>query len=214
MRIIFFLTLFLAGGFSLFAQDKDPKAKAVLDEVSKKIKGYTSYSVEFSTNLKKDKVDENYNGKAIIKGDKYIIETKDQKIISDGKTVWTILLKEKEVYENPIDDSGDDELLNPTKMFNLWEKDFKYKWIKEEAVGGVTLIEIHLFPTNPSKAKFHTVIVKINKATNEVSSVIVKGKEGDVLTYKLLKLVPNVPINDADFKFDKAKYPGYTIYKD
>ncbi|MBX7093371.1 MAG: outer membrane lipoprotein carrier protein LolA [Flavobacteriales bacterium] len=200
-------------GFQSFAQDKDPKAKAELDEVSKKVKGYTSFSVEFSSNLKtKDGGSENQSGKATIKGNKYIIETGEQKIISDGKTVWTILVKEKEVYENPAEDD-DDELMNPTKMFSIWEKDFKYKWVKEETVNGATLVEIHLFPVSPAKSKFHTVIIKINKATHDVNSVTVKGKEGDVLTYKLVKLTPNVNVNDADFKFDKAKYPGYTVIK-
>lgn len=213
MKTSLFMTALLFLGMQSFAQDKDPKAKAVLDEVSKKVKGYTSFSVEFSSNLKTtDGVNENHSGKAIIKGDKYIIEAGDQKIISDGKMVWTILIKEKEVYENPIEDGDDDQLLNPTKMFNLWEKDFKYKWVKEETVSGVTLVEINLYPLK-TKSKFHTVIVKVNKSTNEIHTVIVKGKDGEVLTYKLLKMTANVSVSDADFKFDKAKYPGYTVIK-
>lgn len=207
------MTAMLFLGLQSFAQDKDPKAKAVLDEVSKKVKGYTSFSIEFSSNLKTpDGVNENKGGKATIKGDKYIIEAGDQKIISDGKTVWTILVKEKEVYENPMEDNDDDQLLNPTKIFTLWEKDFKYKWVKEETANGVTLVEINLYPTKP-KSKFHTVIVKVNKSTHDINSVTVKGKDGEVLTYKLTKLTPNVAVSDADFKFDKAKYPGYTVIK-
>jgi outer membrane lipoprotein-sorting protein len=213
MKTLFITAALIFTGIAGFAQDKDPKAKAVLDEVSKKIKSYTSFSVEFSSNMKNSGgANENISGKAIIKGNKYIIESGNQKILCDGKTVWTIMHKEKEVYPNPLEEGdAEDQLLNPTKMFTIWEKDFKYRWIKEEVVAGVTLVEIHLFPMNPAKSKFHTVIVKINKATNELHTVIVKGKDGDVLTYKLLKLTPNVPVNDADFKFDKAKYPGYTV---
>lgn len=210
--LIALLSLLMIANQSI-AQDKDPKAKAVLDEVSKKIKSYTSFSVEFSFNLKTaDKIDETQKGTALIKGKSYIIDMGNQKLLCDGKTVWTILKDEKEVYPNPIEPGDkDDDLFDPSNLFTLWEKDFKYRWVKEETVEGVVLVEISMVPLNPAKSKYHTIIVKVNKAKSELHTVIVKGKDGETLTYKLTKMVANPPVNDADFKYSPAKYPGYTV---
>lgn len=199
---------------AISAQDKDPKAKAILDDLSKKMKAYTSFTVEFSSKLEKksDGVNETQSGKATIKGNKYIVEVGDQKILCDGATTWTILTGDKEVYESKVG-ADQDDLLDPSKMFSLWEKDFKYKLAKEETVAGSVIAEIHLFPTKAG-SKYHTVIIKIDKTKMEMKSVVVKGKDGEVLTYTLTKLTTNVASNDADFKFDKAKYPGYTVIKD
>lgn len=214
MRTTVLLMGFLFLGLNVNAQEKDPKAKAVLDEVSKKIKSYNSFAVEFTSTLKASSgaSPETQSGKAIIKGDKYIVEIGGQKIINDGKSVYTIVIADKEVYVNEIEE-GDDDLLNPSKMFTIWEKDFKYKYIKEETIGGVPVHEIHLYPVNPAKSKYHTIIVKINKAKSELHSVIVKGKEGEVLSYTLTKFTANPSVTDDDFKFVKAKYPGYTIIR-
>lgn len=212
MRTSIFLAAILLLVNQSFAQDKDPKAKAVLDEVSKKIKSYTSYSVEFSYELKSPNVNEEMKGKATIKGNSYKIEMGNQTILCDGKTVWTILKDEKEIYVNPIEPGNkEDDMFNPAELFKLWEKDFKYKWVKEETVNGLTLINIQLAPMNPGKSKYHTVILKVDKAKSELNTVIMKGKEGETMTYKLTKFTPNIPVNDADFKYTPAKYPGYTV---
>ena len=199
---------------SVFAQDKDPKAKAILDDLSKKMKAFTSFTIDFTSKLEKkaDGVNESQSGKATMKGNKYIIEVGDQKILCDGVTVWTILTGDKEVYESKVG-ADQEELLDPSKMFSLWEKDFKYKLVKEETVGTSTIAEIHLFPVKTG-SKYHTIIIKIDKTKMEMKSVVVKGKDGEVLTYTLNKLTTNVTVNDADFKFEKSKYPGYTVIKD
>jgi outer membrane lipoprotein-sorting protein len=187
-------------------QDQDPKAKKVLEELSKKMKSYNSFVIEYTRSLKSKDVNETQKGTAYVKGDKYKLDEGDKVIYSDTKNTWTILPKEKEVYVNPIDEKDKEESVNPTQLFNMWEKDFKYRHVKEE--NGVH--EIHLFPMNPKKSKFHTIIMKIDANKQELSSVIIKRKEADEFTFKLNKLTPNA-VSDADVKFEKAKYSGYTI---
>lgn len=191
-----------------FAQDQDPKAKAILDELSKKTKGYTSIQVEFTmkTSNKTSNTNESVKGTATTKGNKYIVDLVKQKILCDGVKVWTLLMKDKECTEETVGDSGD-ETMNPTKLLTIWEKGFKYRFIKDE--GGIQ--EIHLFPTDTKKSKYHTVILKIDKAKQQVSSVTVKGKSGDVTELTVTKFTPNVAIEDAKFKFSKKDYPDFTV---
>jgi outer membrane lipoprotein-sorting protein len=195
--------------FTAMQQDQDPKAKAILDEVSKKTKGYTSFQVEFTMQLENTtkKINESNSGKATMKGNKYIVELGKQKILCDGKVVWTIDTEGRQVTETPVEEADDE--MNPTKMMTIWEKGFRYRYIGEVKEGTTTLHEIHLFPTNPAKAKYHTVILKIDKAKSQVHSVVIKKKNGDVHTLKITKFTPNVTIDDAEFKFDPKKYPGY-----
>lgn len=191
-----------------FAQDQDPKAKAILDELSKKTKGYTSVQVEFTmkTTNKTSNVNESVKGTATTKGTKYMVDLGKQKVLCDGVKIWTLLIKEKECNEETVEDSGD-ETMNPTKLMTIWEKGFKYRFIKEE--NGIQ--EIHLFPTDTKKSKYHTVIIKIDKAKGQVSSVTVKGKGGDVTELIINKFTPNVPIDDAKFKFTKKDYPDFKV---
>jgi outer membrane lipoprotein carrier protein len=191
-----------------FAQDQDPKAKAILDELSKKTKGYTSVQVEFTmkTTNKTNNVNESVKGTATTKGTKYVVDLGKQKVLCDGVKIWTLLIKEKECNEETVEDSGD-ETMNPTKLMTIWEKGFKYRFIKEEA--GIQ--EIHLFPTDTKKSKYHTVILKVDKAKVQVSSVTVKGKSGDVTELTINKFTPNVTIDDAKFKFTKKDYPDFKV---
>lgn len=191
-----------------FAQDQDPKAKAILDELSKKTKSYTSVQVEFTmkTTNKTNNVNESVKGTATTKGNKYIVDLGKQKILCDGVKIWTLLIKEKECNEETVEDSGD-ETMNPTKLMTIWEKGFKYRFVKEE--NGIQ--EIHLFPTDTKKTKYHTVIVKVDKAKQQVSSVTVKGKSGDVTELIVNKFTPNVTMDDAKFKFTKKEYPEFTV---
>jgi outer membrane lipoprotein-sorting protein len=206
-------TLLLAGGLALCSfgilQDQDSKAKTILDDVSKKTKAFSSIHVDFNLKLEntKSKINESNNGKAIMKGSKYIVDFGKHKLLCDGKYVWSIDTDGKQVTETPVEEADDE--MNPTKMMTIWEKGFKYRYVAEVKEDGTTLHEIHLFPTNPAKTKFHTVILKIDKAKSQIHSVVIKKKNGDVHTLKITKFTTNGAADDADFKYDTKKYPGY-----
>jgi len=63
----------------------------------------------------------------------------------------------------------------------------------------------------PKESKYHTLIVKINKAENKIHSMTVKTKDGISLYYTIEKMLSNIEITDSKFKFDKAKHPGIEI---
>ena len=73
---------------------------------------------------------------------------------------------------------------------------------------------INLFPKNPGKVQYHTIILYISKSTNDLKKAIMKAKDGTVMTYSLTKFTPNAAVEDSKFVFDIKKYPGYTLVKD
>ena len=207
--VILAALMMITGTMNAQIPNMDPKAKAILDEVSKKNKAYTTMSVDFSYSYynKKNKSTDNQSGKIIIKGQKYRLEIAKQTVFCDGKTVWTYLKDSKEVQINNM--STDDDAINPQNILSIWEKGYKCKYIKDETVGGAAVQAIDLTPLKGKK--FYKVRLNIDKTKKQVHSAVVYDKTGDTYTYKITKFTPNAAVSDAMFTFNKADYPGVEI---
>ncbi len=206
---ILFVTAFTLG---VNAQDRDPKAKAILDQLSEKAKDYTTVQATFDKVFTKGSTRATGSGSVTIKGKKFILKTGEgQDIYSDGRTVWTHIIDSKEVMKCSVEESLEDVQFDPSEMFTIWERDFKYKYDGEETIGGVSHHVIKLFPTKSDKG-FHTIILKINKETLEIKQFIIKGKDGSTTQYTLTTFKTGMSLSDSMFMFNKAKHPGVEIF--
>lgn len=198
---------------SFISFGQDTKSQAVLDKLSSKIKGLSSFYIEFNATVKSPNgKTESEIGKGWVKGNKFSAAYGDNTILSNGLKQWTIVKEDKSVYE--ADASKADDLLNPKKLMTIWEKDFKNNFEKEETLNGETVVVIRLVPNNPGKAEFHSIYVSISKAANELRKAVVKMKNGTVMTYTLTKFTENPAVEDAKFVYDPKKYPGYDLVRD
>ncbi len=207
------ICLTLLGSSLVYGQDA--KADGILDKVSAKIKGLKTFYVEFSATIKNSTngTNTNMSGKGWVKGDKFSATYGETTLISNGIKTWSIVKEEKTVYET--DASGaDEESINPKKLMTIWETGFKSKYEKEETLGGEKVHVIYLYPKNPKKANYHTIIVYVSKEDNELKKAILKSNDGTVSTFTMTKFTSNPAIEDSKFVFDKSKYPGYTVVKD
>jgi outer membrane lipoprotein-sorting protein len=154
------------------------------------------------------KINEVKTGNIIVKGDKYRLEITGQTVICDGKTVWTYI---KDANEVNIDNmKTDDDAINPTKLLNMYEKNFTYKLIKEATVNGKYVQIIDLKPIKGKK--YYKVRLTIDKALLQiVSSVVFDKNQTTTYTYLVTKFTPNFPVTDAGFTFNKASYPGVEV---
>ncbi|MFP5471898.1 MAG: LolA family protein, partial [Bacteroidia bacterium] len=137
----------------------------------------------------------------------------DQEMYSDGVKQWTYLKEDNECYVENLADAGDD-FITPTKLLTIWEQGFKYEFDKETTVGGVVVESIKLYPIDPKKSQFHTVVLNIDKNKKQIQSAIIKAKSGVTITYILTKFETNLEIPDTIFKFDKTKHPGVVVIED
>lgn len=202
------LTLF---GIIAMAQT-DPKAKAILAEVSKKYRTYDVVKSDFSFTLdnKQAKVKETQQGTLYVKANanKYKIAMTNQELISDGKVQWTYLKNDKEVQVSNVDNSG--ESLNPAKIFTIYEKGFKYLYTGEQKIGGKTYQMIDLSPTDIKKLVFK-VRLSIDKATKQIANVVIFEKNGNTYTYNVKTFTPNIKVPETTFAFDAKRYPGVEV---
>jgi outer membrane lipoprotein-sorting protein len=58
---------------------------------------------------------------------------------------------------------------------------------------------------------FHKVYVYVDKATKSISSAKFLEKTGNRYSYTINSFKPNAAISEADFVFDKKKFPGVEV---
>lgn len=202
----------LALSVAVTAQDSE--SQAILDKLSKKMKAETSFYIEFSANVKNEStgMDQNETGKGWVKGSKFYASYGENTIISNGVKTWTIVKEEKSVYEADASED-DEESINPKKLMTIWESGFKNKYGKETTLNDEAVHLIYLYPKNPGSVEYHTIMLFIAKS-NELKKVVLKMKDGTVMTYRLTKYTSNPEVTDSKFVFDSKKYPGYTVIRD
>ncbi len=196
--------LFVGASLLSSAQDQDPKAKAILDELSKTTKAYKSITADYSfTILSKEKKQvEKQNHKVQVKGNKFKLDIPGNTIICDGTTLWNYNKDAKEVTIKNFD-ATNEEQLNPSKIFTLYESGYKFKYDKEEKVGTVACHVIDLFPSvKPEKKKFHTVKLYVDKIKKQVVKLTMMMKDGGENIYEIKTMKPNLEIADNLFVFD------------
>jgi outer membrane lipoprotein carrier protein len=184
-------------------------SKEVLDKLSAKAKTWNTLSADFSSNLvdKKNNKNIKQEGNIKIKGKKYTISLSDYQIYTDGTTIWTY---DKKSNTCTIDNLKDvkDGAFDPSEIFTIWEKDFKNEMKNSNAtVDGIGCYEIALYPNNPKGKSYHTIMMYVDKAKNELTKAVVKTRDGGEISYRIKNIKPNLPLQDGDFSFQKSKFP-------
>lgn len=185
----------------------DPKALQILDAMSKKYKAIAAFEANISQTLTNDveKINEEFKGKITVKGDKFKLVLPEQEVINNGSTVWTYLPEAKEVNIDNYDPTSED--VNPTKIYNIYKKGFKYLYLQDKTEGGVLCEEIDLVPEKKD-AQFFKIKMFINKKDKSIQSWTMFDKGGNKYKYTISKFNPNIKVDDSFFTFDVSKYPG------
>ena len=211
MKKLYLSALLLTTTMFAFAQASDPAAKAILDGVSTKFKTFTTVQASFAYKV------ENASGKALssktgsilMKGLKYKVTFSGQEIFCNGTTVWNYDKSANEVTISKLDASSG--MVTPQKMFtNFYDKDFRYLLNGEKTVNGKVVQEIEMTPIDKSKA-FHKVYVQVDKKAKTIYSTKVLENAGNRYSYTVTTMKTNVAMTDAQFTFDKIKYPGVEV---
>lgn len=205
-------SLIFISNFS-FAQDQDPKAKPILDDLSKATKAYKTIVSEYVFTIinKEKKQLEKQTGKVQVKGNKFRLDIPGNVIVCDGKTIWAHNKDAAEVTIKSFDATNEDQL-NPSKIFTMYETGYKYKYDKEEKVGVALCHVIILYPTiKPEKKKFHTVKLYIDKSKKQMVKMVMLMKDGSTQTYEIKVFKPNVELADAVFVFDLKPFKADQI---
>lgn len=202
------IALLCSSATMTFAQDA--RASAILDAMSKKYKTMTSFQAAFTYTTEGSGVKESMKGDVTVKGTKYRLKLAGQEIFNNGQTVSTYVKETNEVNITAYDPNEGGGNIDPTKIYTIYKKGYKYIFIEEQKEGAKVYEVIELTPENKA-AQVKNVRITVDKKDRSVRSWKITDKSGKKTTFKVDKFTPNVAVTDSYFTFDKSKYPGVEV---
>ena len=209
-KSLLFIVFFIFGS-AVQAQDK--KAKALLDEVTAKVKSYDNIVIDFkySLNNNKENINQESKGSVIQKGNQYVLNFMGITKIFDGKKVYTIVPEDEEVSISKFDDK-DANAITPSKMLTFFNNGYKYTWDILQNIKGRKIQYIKLIPIS-SKDQRKEILLGIDVQTKHIYNFIETGKNGTKTTLIVNSFKTNQPLSKNQFTFVESKYPNYYINK-
>jgi outer membrane lipoprotein-sorting protein len=206
----FFIILFLVSLTGVAQQD--PAAKEILDRVAEKNKQYKSIQANFELIIENRREDQTSGSSGIIKikGEKYYMESMGTKVFYNGTTLWSYMEDINEVTISEPDQESDDIIENPVKIFDFYNRDFKYHLIGEAKLDEGWMYEIDLFPNNLQQpySRFKIFIKRDNEELFMLKAV---GKDGIDYEAILKDMKYNEELPESMFEFDPSKHKGIEV---
>jgi len=192
---------------------QDAKAKEILEKVTKATQSHASIEAKFSFEMNNTsaKIQEKSNGSIILKNKKYKLNIPQLglEVTCDGKTIWTYMLKSNEVNISNLDEDTDD-LMDPSKIFTIYERGFNYKFVSESMDAGVPVYNIELTPQK-STGEIQKILIVIDKQKMLIRGANMTGKDGNKYNVSVSQFTTDGVCKDSDFVFDPKKYQGIEI---
>jgi outer membrane lipoprotein carrier protein len=211
MKKIFVLFANLLIISNLTMAQKDKKATAILDEMSKKYQTMKSFSAAFTYGVEgtNAKLTESYKGDVTVKGAKFRLKMAGQEVFANGKDLYTYVKETNECNVTEFNPAEMEEL-SPTKIYTIYKKGYKYVFLEEVKEGSQFYEVVELSPEDKT-SKVAKVQIKVDKKDKSVKSWKVWDKSGKRTVFRVDKFSPNAPADDKIFTFDKKKYPGVEV---
>ena len=196
---------------NLAIAQKDKKATAILDEMSKKYQTMKSFSAAFTYGVEgtNAKLTESYKGDVTVKGTKFRLKMAGQEVFANGKDLYTYVKETNECNVTEFNPAEMEEL-SPTKIYTIYKKGYKYVFLEEVKEGSQFYEIVELSPEDKT-SKVAKVQIKVDKKDKSVKSWKVWDKSGKRTVFRVDKFSPNAPADDKIFTFDKKKYPGVEV---
>jgi len=212
LKLFLIFLVCLAAG-QLHGQDAE-KAKALLDEVYGKVKGYENIVVDFKFDLYNSEADvrQETRGNVTLKGDMYYLNYMGAEQLYDGKKVYTIVPENEEVtIEDKSDDSG---TVSPSKMLTFYKEGHTYDWDILQNVQGRKIQFVKLTPID-SNSEVASILLGIDVETKHIYKLIETGQNGTKTTITVNSFKTDQPLSKTLFTFDEKKYTdeGYYIIR-
>ncbi|MCB0426172.1 MAG: outer membrane lipoprotein carrier protein LolA [Mangrovimonas sp.] len=205
-----FTVLAILVSLASFSQN-DAKAKALLSEVSAKVKSYNNISIDFKyvlTNLSEN-INQETRGSVVMQGNKYKLDILGITRIYDGKTLYSISPEDEEVTISK-EDGTDPNSITPSKMLSFYEDGFTYQMDILQTIKGRKIQYVKLTPMD-SHSEIKHILLGIDAETKHIYNLIETGKNGTRTTLTVNSFKTNEPISPALFTFDESKHKEYYI---
>lgn len=182
----------------------DQTAESLIAKASAKMSGTVAFSVTVINYDSSKK--ETFRKKASIlyNAPRYQVKAGDIEVYCDGKTVWQLNRTAKEVMVTNMTES-DDDLTNPAKLLANYKKNYRAKYIREDA-DGTAVVDLQ-----PKKsAPYHKIRLYIVAKTGLLKKLEQHNYDSSRGEYTVSNF-KNTKAADADFVFDAKANPGIEV---
>lgn len=202
--------LLVALSINSFSQNK---AKALLNQVSQKVKSYDNISIEFKYVLENtaERIKQETKGDVILQGEKYKLNILGVTRLFDGKKLYNISSEDEEITISSENDNEEDSV-TPSKMLSFYEDGYTYVMDIEQNINGRKIQLVKLTPID-SKSEIKYILLGIDVQTKHIYNLMQIGKNGTKTTLTVNSFKTNEPLSKTLFTFDANKYKGYYINK-
>ncbi|MCL5128120.1 outer membrane lipoprotein carrier protein LolA [Algibacter sp. L4_22] len=193
-----------------FAQNK---GKALLNEVSQKVKSYDNISIDFKYVLENtaESIKQVTKGDVVMQGDNYKLNILGITRLFDGKTLYSISPEDEEVTISSENDDENDAI-TPSKMLSFYEDGYTYALDIEQNINGRKIQYVKLTPID-SSSEIKTILLGIDSKTKNIYNLIQMGKNSTKTTLTVNSFKTNETLSKTLFTFDANKYQDYYINK-
>ena len=205
-QITLFIITFM---LSILSIAQNPKA--LLNEVSNKVRGYDNISIDFKYVLSNsdEGINQETRGDVIMHNEKYVLNILGITRVFDGKTLYSISPEDEEVTISS-EDGNDENTITPSKMLSFYEKGYTYEMDIVQNVQGRKIQYVKLMPID-SKSEIKHVLLGIDSKTKHIYNLIEVGNNNTKTTLTVNSFKTNEPLSETLFTFDEAKYKDYYI---
>ena len=217
MKNLFFL-LGVCWAISLQGQDNvdhnpDPKAKAILQELSNHLSTFSdlNYQFRFTIVYPESDADDIIEGRYIQKGDQYRLETPTHYFICDTKNKWVVDLKGKEIQIHDYVASTGGDISDPQSLLNIYTNpnyDYRFVFDGEQDGKEVQIIEFKPIERGNEMTK---AILTIDRPNHQIHTMEVFNRDGSRLHLLIQSVETNTnPTADA-FIVSDEQFPNFYI---
>ena len=193
------------------AQNRDPEAQTLLNEMSAKVNEYKNMVLEFKYTLdnSEENIHQETRGNITLVGDNYVLNILGITRIFDGKKLITISPEDEEVTISK-QNTTEENTITPSQLLTFYEEGYNYKMDIIQNVRGRKIQYIKLNPID-SNSEISYVLLGIDTNTKHVHNLIEIGSNGTKTTLTITAFKTNQPLSESLFTFDAAKYSDYYI---
>lgn len=215
-----YLLLFYCGmiALNLTAQDdergmqNDPQAQEILDKVSEKFQSFKTLQSTFKVNIdsREGDVNESYQGKVYLQGDKYRLELETMDIICDNIKRW-IHLKDVGELQISFYEPDEENIESPSQLFTIYKDNFYYRLKGDKTTNGKSTKFIELIPMDVEESPYRRIFLYIDPSDYTIVKAEIQSKDDLIYTWQIESMKTNVPIPASKFTFDITQHPGIQV---
>jgi len=206
--IVFILAM---NSVTFHAQNREPEAKALLDQVSAKVNGYENMVLDFKYVLdnNEENIHQETRGNVTLVGDNYLLNILGITRIFDGEKLITISPEDEEVTIS-TQNTAEENTITPSQLLSFYEEGYTYKMDIVQNIRGRKIQYIKLTPID-STTEIKYVLLGIDINTKHVYNLIEIGNNATKTTLTITTFKTNQPLPKNLFVFDASKYSDYFI---